>query len=257
MENTDLIDSLQYRKHVELEPYFNTDLFNSIIISNQNPKQIMIEAGYLSNVITRFWRLLQTEKLLNSKKGDSDYCDFLLETFLNQASSCSDNLATCLNYFLNLNLSGSKLALHNEQYINRLKESITGFPDIVEIDFYHNWVKEKLYPYRNIVHHMGEASGYVEMSADYRSIVCCLTLKEEEWNFVEMRQNLKAFPSHTAWQIATNNFPNTVDGSAEQANKYIRIDTFFKNWIEKVYNLIKKFVEAMVWFQTTTAANKC
>jgi hypothetical protein len=157
---------------------------------------------------------------------------------------------------MNLNLSGPKLALHNEQYINKLKECLTDYPNIASIDIYHDWVKEKLYPYRNIVHHMGEASGYVEMSSDYRSVVCCLTLKEEEWDFVEMRQNLKAFPSHTAWQIATDNFSNTLESSAEQAEKYIRIDTFFKNWIEKIYMLIKTFIEALVWYQSkTTAAN--
>ncbi len=249
--NNPLIDSLHYKKHSELDSYFNSEPFNSIIISTIDNKETMLDCGYLSNLTIKFWRLLQIKKMLSTKKGDSDYCNFLLEIFLNQALSCTDTLATGLNHFLQLGLSGQKLAIQNETFILEFKQKITGFPNIGMIDSKYTWVKEKLYPYRNIVHHMGESSGYVQMDKDNLSVECCLTLKEDEWNFVTMRQDLKTYPSHTAFLIATNsiNLPNIITGATGDANKYIRIDDFFDDWSNKIYDLIKLFITGQIWYQ--------
>lgn len=249
--NNPLIDSLLYKKYSELEINFNSEPFNSIIISSVDKKAIMMDCGYISNLTIKFWRLIQIKKMLATKKGDSDYCDFLLEIFLNQALSCTDTLATTLNHFMQMKLSGQKLAIQNETFIKDYKLKITGFPDIALIDSAHTWVKEKLYPYRNIVHHMGESSGYVEMSKDNLSVECCLTLKEDEWDFLTMRQDLKTYPSHTAFLIATNtiNLPNIITGATGDAHKYIRIDDFFDDWSNKIYNIIKLFITGQVWYQ--------
>jgi hypothetical protein len=255
INNTDMnapkIDSLHYKKHPELDPYFNSTLFNSIIISTVDKTATMMDSGYLSNLTIKFWRLLQINKLLKLKKGDADYCDFLLEIFLNQSLSCTDTLATCLNHFLKLGLSGSKLAIHKEDFLKELKHKLSGFPDVAKLESCHDWIKTKLYPYRNIVHHMGESSGYVQMSKDNRTVECCLTLKESEWDFVAMRKELKNYPSHTAWLIATNNMnlPNIITGSNGDEHKYLRIDTFFDEWIRKVFEVIEIHIEGLVWYQ--------
>lgn len=249
--NDPLIDSLHYRNHPELEPYFNSEPFHSIIISSVDKKATMMDSGYISNLTIKFWRLLQINKLLATKKGDSDYCDFLLEVFLNQALSCTDALATTLNHFLQLQLSGQKLAIQNEVFIKKLKQTISGFQDMAKIDSANVWVRDKLYPYRNIVHHMGESSGYVQMATDNLSIECCLTLKEDEWDFVTIRQDLKTYPSHTAFLIATDtiNLPNIITGATGDAHKYTRIDGFFDEWINKIFELIKTFISGQVWYQ--------
>lgn len=249
--STPIIDSLHYKKFPELDPYFNSAIFNSINISSADKTTTMMDAGYVENFTIKFWRLLQINKLLSGKKGDTDYCDFLLEIFLNQTLSCTDALATCLNHFLQLGLSGQKLAIQNEDFLKKIKQKIFGFPDIAKIESCHDWTKIKLYPYRNIVHHMGESSGYVEMSKDNRSVECCLTLKDNEWDFVAMRQNLKNYPSHTAWLITTNNMnlPNLITGSRGDAHKYIRIDTFFNEWVKKVFELIEIHISGLVWCQ--------
>lgn len=250
MNNT-LIGSLQYKEHHELESYFNSEPFNSIIISTIDKTQTMMDSGYISNLTTKFWRLLQINKMLSSKKGNSAYCDFLLEIFLNQALSCTDTLATCINHFLQLNLSGQKLAIQNDAFLKELKLKIFDFPDIAKIDSMHRWVKDKLYPYRNIVHHMGEPSGYVQMNQDDFSVECCLTLKEDEWDFTTMRQDLKTYPSHTAFLIATNtiNLPNLITDETGDAHKYIRIDTFFDDWTNKIFEIIKVFISGQLWHQ--------
>ncbi len=211
----------------------------------------MLDSGYISNLTIKFWRLLQINKLLSTKKGDSDYCDFLLEVFLNQALSCTDTLATTLNHFLRFNLSGQKLAIQNEIFFNKLKQTISDFPDIEKINSTHAWVRDKLYPYRNIVHHMGESSGYVQMTKDNLSVECCLTLREDEWDFITMRKDLKTYPSHTAFLIATDtiNLPNMLTGATGDAHKYVRIDDFFDEWTNKVFDLIKTFVGGQVWHQ--------
>lgn len=249
--NTPIIDSLHYKKLPELDPYFNSALFNSIIISTADKTATMIDSGYLANMTIKFWRLLQINKLLIEKKGDTDYCDFLLEIFLNQTLSCTDTLATCLNHFLRLGLSGQKLAIQNEDFLKKLEQKLSGFPDIAKLASSHEWTKIKLYPYRNIVHHMGESSGYVQMSNNNRTVECCLTLKESEWDFVSMRQDLKNYPSHTAWLIATTNMnlPNIITGSTGDAHKYIRIDTFFEEWIKKIFEVIKIHIEGLAWYQ--------
>lgn len=249
--NNLLINSLHYRKYPELEPYFNSEPFNSIIISTVDKRATMLDNGYIANLTIKFWRLLQISKLLATKKGDTDYCDFLLEVFLNQALSCTDTLATTLNHFLQLQLSGQKLAVQNEGFIIKLKQTISGFQDIEKIDSANTWVRDKLYPYRNIVHHMGESSGYVQMTNDNLSVECCLTLKEDEWDFVTMRQDLKTYPSHTAFLIASNtiNLPNIITGATGDAHKYIRIDDFFDVWTNKIFDLIKTFISAQVWCQ--------
>ncbi len=249
--NNPIIESLHYKKHSELEIYFNSEPFNSIIISSGDKIATMLDCGYISNLTIKFWRLLQIKKMLATKKSDTDFCDFLLEIFLNQALSCTDTLATCLNHFLQLRLSGQKLAIQNETFIKEFKQKVTDFPDIAMIDSTHVWVKEKLYPYRNIVHHMGESSGYVEMNKDNLSVECCLTLKEDEWDFVTMRQDMKTYPSHTAFLIATEtiNLPNIITGAAGDAHKYIRIDDFFDDWSNKIYNLIKVFITGQIWYQ--------
>jgi hypothetical protein len=211
----------------------------------------MMDSGYISNLTIKFWRLLQINKLLATKKGDSDYCDFLLEVFLNQALSCTDTLATTLNHFLQLQLSGQKLAIQNEVFIKKLKKTISGFQDMAKIDSANVWVRDKLYPYRNIVHHMGESSGYVQMANDNLSVECCLTLSEDEWDFVTIRQDLKTYPSHTAFLITTNtiNLPNKITGASGDAHKYTRIDDFFDEWIIKMFDLIKTFISGQVWYQ--------
>jgi len=250
MNNT-LIDLFNYKKHPELEPYFNSEPFNSIIISSIDKTQTMMDSGYISNLTIKFWRLLQIKKMLSTKKGDSDHCDFLLEIFLNQALSCTDTLATSINHFLQMKLSGQKLAIQNEAFLKELKLKISDFPDITKIDSTHAWVKDKLYPYRNIVHHMGESSGYVQLNKDNLSVECCLTLKEEEWDFATMRQDLKTYPSHTAFLIATNtiNLPNIITGATGDAHKYIRIDTFFDDWTNKIFEIIKVFISVQIWYQ--------
>ena len=136
-----LINSLNYPKHSELEPYFNSSLLNSIIIS-ENKKMAVLDSGYLSNLTTRFWRLLQINKLLPSKITDTEYCNFLLEIFLNQALSCTDILATCLNHFIKMGLSGQKLSIHEERFLEKLEQTIKGFPDIQKIELYHLWEKK-------------------------------------------------------------------------------------------------------------------
>lgn len=249
--NSLLKDSLHYEQLPELNRYFNSILFNSIIISTVDSKSSMMDCGYLSNLTLKFWRLLKINELLPEKKGDCYYCDFLLEAFLNQALSCTDTLATCLNHFLKLGLSGQKLALQNSEFHEKLKQSLIGFHEIPKLESYHEWVKAKLYPYRNIVHHMGEASGYVQISNDNTTVECCLTLKESEWDFLAMRQELKNFPSHTAWLLVDNqmNFPNFKTGSQGDQHKYIRIDIFFEEWIQKTFELIELHIMGLIWFQ--------
>jgi len=250
-----LIDSLNYKKHPELEKYFDSSIFKAIKISKTDKKKIMLESGYVSNITMKFWRLLEVNNLLRDRDRSLsiENCDFLLEVFLNQALSCTDTLATCINYYMQLNLKKGNLAIQSDKFIEELRKKIPEFPEFLTLEHYHNWTKEKLFPYRNIVHHMGEPSGLVELSEDGKTIKSCLYPKPEEWDFVKMRKEMENYPSHTAMMIDMEMFngPNLITGDRGDEDKYIKINIFFENWIEEIHKLIEVYVQGLVWYQKT------
>ncbi len=168
---------------------------------------------------------------------------FLLEVFTNQCLSCTDLLATWVNHFLNLSLRGGKLSIHNKAFIKTFKGKLSDNSNDSQIDAFHEWTKNKLYPYRNIIHHMGEISSWISLQQSFTAVP-----KESGWDFVQMREDLKGYPSHTAFLIATNtiNPPNIITGDAGDSHKYEPICDFAENWKNQVYEMIKFFVEIVV-----------
>ena len=194
--------------------------------------------GYLKSA-------LKYENILPELRGYFD-------VFTNQCLTCTDLLTTFTNHFLKLRLSGSNLAIHRISYRNNLKEKA----DIKfhsKIDEYFEWGSKILYPYRNIINHVGELSDWVE--ADSKTLETThvkVPKEEEEWNFVQMRLDLKNYPSHMAWLVSTNNVrPSNINGDSGDSHRYERIVDFAYGWKEKIYELMKTNFEIIVEYQNT------
>ena len=234
----------------ELSDFFNKEPFSDIKLASEK-KQLMFDSGFISNVSMRFWRLLQIRKMIGEKVSDTDHCDFLLELFLNQCLSCTDIVASFANHFLQLDLRNRSLSFHGEKFYSTITDNISAYTKFTSIEELHLWVKNILYPYRNFVHHNGDARGCVRVDERTLKVIDCYVLDDQHWNFSEIRSQMEGHPSHTASEVVNNKMklPNILTGDKGDTNKFISISTFSSRWVDKVYELIETMFGAVVWFQ--------
>lgn len=226
----------------ELSVYFDKPIFQNISFHNDDKQKIMLQDGYTKNLVIKFWRVLTISTQLETNKTNSDISDLLMEVFTNQCLGCTDILASWLNYFLDLNLKGPSVSFHNKKFITKLETNIADKNLSEQIKELHNWICDKLYPYRNILHHKGELSSCI----DFHTNEICYP-NENDWDFKEIKNQLNDYPSHTSWLIATNNFngPTVQNPQQGDGHKYISVSEFKDNWVNKVYNLICLSVESV------------
>lgn len=246
-----VIDAPQFNNLPELEKYFNTFPLTKIKFDAICSRKIMMDSGYTHNLTTRFWRALKTAELIEIHKTNIHMSTFLLEVFTNQCLSFTDILATWINHFLNLKLKGQNLSIHRKKFIEKFKNTLLDKTQSKKIDKYYNWSHSKLYSLRNILHHMGEVSGIVNItvSRDLKwNIEHVCVPKEDEWDFAALRKELAEYPSQTAYQIATNqiNHVNILTGDPGDSHKYENIVDFTAKWIDKIYDIATLFVGVSV-----------
>ena len=237
-------EALQFNNNLtELKEYFDKKPFNNIKFDDETSFKIMMDSGYTHNLTTKFWRILKTLELIEVNKAHIPMSVYLLEVFTNQCLSFTDILATWVNHFLNLGLNGASLSTHNDRFVEKFKNRLTNNSYDSRIDIHHEWSKTKLYPYRNIIHHMGELSGAISMDRSFVAVP-----KETEWDFVQLRKDLKGYPSQTAFQIATNTIklPNIITGDPGDSHRYENIVDFALGWRNKLYDMVTLFVEIVV-----------
>ena len=236
--------ALQYDYNLkELKGYFDRSPFTDIIFDNSSKLTVMMDSGYTYNITTKFWRILQSLEDVKVDKSHIQKSSYNLEVFTNRCLGCTDMIATWTNHFLQLGLKGPSLSIHKSNFINKVKESLdTGeFND--ELDQWNEWTLKNLYPYRNIIHHMGELSGTVQLNNEHK-VIDNLVPSESDWDFEQIRNDLREYPSHTAWKIATNNIdlPNIITGHKGDTHKYTPISEFCEDWKDKVFEIITLFV---------------
>lgn len=90
---------------------------------------------------------------------------------------------------------------------------------------------------------MGELSGAISMDRSFVAVP-----KENEWDFVQLRRDLKGYPSQTAFQIATNSIklPNMLTGDPGDSHRYENIVDFAVGWRNKLHDMATLFVEIVV-----------
>ncbi len=237
--------ALQYDYNLkELKGYFNINPFIDIKFDDTSKLNTMLDSGYTYNVTTKFWRILQSLKDIKENKSHIQKSSYYLEVFTNQCLGCTDVIATWTNHFLKLGIKGTNLSIHKTIFINKVKECLNTIEFNTELDHWNEWTQKKLYPYRNIIHHMGELSGLVRVDNNH-NVIDNLVPNERDWDFEQIRNDLKEFPSHTAWQIATNNInlPNIITGDKGDSHKYIPITEFCEDWKNKIFEIITLFVK--------------
>ncbi len=249
-----LRESFWFNRLPELKQYFDRPPFTELSHSDERQER-MLDCGFIGNFSMRFWRLLKVNSLLQDKKTDDIYSDFLLENYLNSVLACADAMATTINHFLRLDFKGADVSLQKTRFIQKVKEVLQakGITPSPCLDICHEWVKNEVFPYRNIVHHMGGISTYAAINSHDNSFACSLVPRIEAFNFSQMKKDMTGYPSHTAWLIVHNQIriPNYLTGDRGDADKYYPIDQFFSEWIDKTYNLILCFTEMIVSYQQT------
>ena len=151
----EVIDSLQFEKYNILSTFFNKKPFLSILF-----REKLKCSDHLRNVTTKFWRVLQAIELFNEKDRDCDFQEFFLEIYINSCLSCIDATGMTLSHFLK-----TPIKIHEDRFIKEIEILINKYSVPIELANNlrkgHQWVKDSLYPYRNIVHHMGGISPWV------------------------------------------------------------------------------------------------
>ena len=159
----EVIRALQFNNNLpELKKYFNKEPFTQIKFDATSKKTIMIDSGYTYNLTTKFWRVLKTIELIKTHKNNIHMSNYLLEVFTSQCLAFIDILARWVKHFLKIEgLKMRQLSVHNDKFIEKFINKLSNDSHNKQIQEYHAWSKDKLYPYRNILHHMGELSGSV------------------------------------------------------------------------------------------------
>jgi len=246
-----LEEGLNYKKYPELEKYFAQSPFISILTNKWDNIQEMILIWFISNLTTRFWRILKTNIFLSSSLNYWDMCEYWHEIFLNQVLSYLDALSSLLNKFMSLWIKNERvLWIQNDNFHKNILSKLEDYPYIEELNIYHNWVKEKIYPYRNILHHKWSTStlALLNENFEYKNT---LVMSEDSWDFKKLKDDLNWYAWHMDFLIATNalKVTNRRTGEPWDEYKYIKIDDFFSNYIDKVFKLSESYIKALVWFQ--------
>ncbi len=236
--------ALQYDYNLkELKGYFDKSPFVDITFNDLSNLTIMMDSGYTYNLTSKFWRILQSLEDVKKYRGNIQKSTYNLEVFTNFCLGCTDMVASWTNHFLQLGLKGNVLSIHNLKFISKVKESINTREFDEELDNWNQWTRKNLYPYRNIIHHMGELSGHVILDNKHK-VIDNLVPSENDWDFEQLREDLKEYPSQTAWEIATDkvDLPNIIKGHKGDGHKYTPISYFCEDWKNKVFEIITLFV---------------
>jgi|GEM_PF-2416779 len=256
-----VIDALQFQKLLTLDSFFNRDPFLLIKLDESDKTKLMLDSGYLHNITTSFWRILQVTDLLAGKEGDTDYCNFLMESFLSAFKSCTDSMAGALNHFLSLGKEDGAIAIEKESFIQAIEQKMQKNEKKSEacIWTYHLWAKNQIYPYRNILHHKGDMSSAVMIGSDLKLITCCVPVPDpfnfevpDLFNFKVIAKEMNGYPNYTSYLIDKNpiRLPNILTGDKGDSDKYYSIGDFFREWQQKMHDLIICFSSTIVTFQS-------
>ncbi len=247
-----VIDALQFQKLPELDSFFNRDPFLQIKLDESDRTRLMLDSGYLYNITTSFWRILQVKNLLAGKENNTDYCNFLTESFLSACKSCTDYMAGAVNHFLSLGKQKNQIRIESEGFIQAIEQKFA--PKSKQcgscVRNQHNWAKSQIYPYRNILHHKGDMSATVMVGNDLELITCCVPIPDL-FDFVSIEREMNGFPNYTSYLIDKNliRLPNILTGDRGDSDKYYPITNFFNDWQKKMHDLLICFSSTIVIFQ--------
>lgn len=245
-----LIESAwQTDTYPELKDYFDSEPFQNVRPKSDDNIDKMFSEGHIRNVSMKFRRLLESGVLLH-QKGNPDSKLSALEAFINQNNALTDVLAAAVCYFCDITGVRPR-ALNNEDLNNTLKEKL-GSLDIdynsSKMDEYYTWIIEELYPYRNIVHHLGDTNTWTSDGNDV------FIPDPEKYEMKEILEEMRRgnYPDMTSYLIANDLLvlPNILTGEKGDGERSMSPEDLSSRWIEKTHNLLIFYIDLVVKYQS-------
>ncbi len=243
-----MIQNNENRKYQKLYEYFKTELFEKIRPKDTTDEETMLSDGHVRNISTKYYYLLKSKELIAI--DDQEYKLFALEVFLNQSNALLDVVASALKHFLDLNVS-RKISFDNKTFTKEIANKLDefNFPKKEEHLKYCTWVENEIYPYRNLVHHIGNCLTWIN-STTHEVYVPDPT----EYDLKKIVQKIRKnnYPDMTSYAILEEKeliLPNYITGEQGSGTKSETIEKLSREVIQKIHRFILFYAEVIIEYQ--------